>query len=315
MMMKERQQPSRYNAGRRTSPLLLLLQLVVLAIIMSCSSCHAFSLAIPATTAIVQSIADFYENQPGEAAMVTCAVKACSADLVAQVRQQKHLVGGKQQQQQHEHDDDDDSRSSYDSSTTRMMNNKEHTTSATAVLDFDSSRTLSFLLYGAFYQGLAQHFIYNHLFTEWFGDGRDPLIVATKVLCDMALVSPYLPLPLSYSIKSLVSGQSIQDGLEHYVDGVIHQNLLFKYWAFWMPVQIVNFSFVPEAYRILFMAAFSFVWTIILSSTMNTSSSSTTTTLLNNNDDDDGAHSIKQQDMTTKTATPPTIISIQESTL
>mmetsp|Transcript_17892 Transcript_17892/g.26469 ORF Transcript_17892/g.26469 Transcript_17892/m.26469 type:complete len:275 (-) Transcript_17892:131-955(-) len=229
---------------RQSKPKLLILVAGLVA-----STSHAFSPPVMSNTAMLQSIADFYEQQPGEAAMVTCAVKASCADLVAQVRQ--NLSSARLQQEQEE-----------PSSETSSNNNK---------LDFD--RTLSFILYGAFYQGLAQHFIYNHLFTEWFGDGRAPLIVATKVLCDMALVSPHLPMPLSYSIKSIVSGQSITEGLQKYYHSVIHQNLLFKYWAFWMPVQVVNFSCIPEAYRILFMAAFSFVWTIILSSTMNASSS------------------------------------------
>mmetsp|Transcript_15604 Transcript_15604/g.23637 ORF Transcript_15604/g.23637 Transcript_15604/m.23637 type:complete len:247 (-) Transcript_15604:155-895(-) len=228
------------------------LLLVVVAILPSNNNKHICLAFSPATsTAVIQSISHFYESQPSEAAMVTCAVKACSADLVAQIRQ------------------------------SGILSNIDNTNTDAAKEDgnpYDFERTLSFLLYGAFYQGLAQHFIYNHLFTDWFGDGHDPLIVATKVLCDMALVSPFLPLPLSYSIKSMVGeGSTIRKGLEKYTRDVIHQDLLFKYWAFWMPVQVINFEFIPEQFRILFMAAFSFVWTIILSSTMSSSADASAT--------------------------------------
>jgi hypothetical protein len=77
-----------------------------------------------------------------------------------------------------------------------------------------------------------------------------------------------------------LSLSSLQDGLNKYMEHVQFRGLLTKYWSIWLPVQCLTFSVVPAQYRVVFVAAISFLWVILLSaiSASSTSPSSTTST-------------------------------------
>jgi protein Mpv17 len=51
---------------------------------------------------------------------------------------------------------------------------------------------------------------------------------------------------------------------------VQQEGLLQKYWMLWVPVQTLTFGVVPQHLRIVFIAAVSFVWLMILSSISST---------------------------------------------
>lgn len=55
------------------------------------------------------------------------------------------------------------------------------------VAKFDYKRNLAFTVYGAVYQGMAQEFIYNHMYGAWFGVGTNVRTVLTKVLFDLLI--------------------------------------------------------------------------------------------------------------------------------
>ena len=66
---------------------------------------------------------------------------------------------------------------------------------------FEKRRNLAFFLYGGLYQGMAQEVIFNEVFPLIFGQGTDPLTVASKVLCDSLFITPFLCLPVAYIVK------------------------------------------------------------------------------------------------------------------
>ena len=51
---------------------------------------------------------------------------------------------------------------------------------------FDMKRNMAFTLYGAIYQGMAQEFIYNHMYSIWFGISSTNIrTILSKVLFDL----------------------------------------------------------------------------------------------------------------------------------
>lgn len=138
--------------------------------------------------------------------------------------------------------------------------------------DDDNSRPISkrqnlaFFLYGALYQGVAQEFIYNHLYPRWFGVGKDVITVASKVLFDLLLQTTLITLPMAYLIKGIIFQYSAKEAMRRYKDDILNHGLLTKYATLWGPVQCLTFGVVPEHWRVTFIACISFFWLIILSS-------------------------------------------------
>eukprot|EP01082_Thalassiosira_pseudonana_P013238 g11575.t1 g11575 contig6:138175-138926(-) len=177
---------------------------------------------------------------PLASAFVTCGVKACAADLVAQKKQAakdaKELFGD---------DDDDDGDIS---------------------IPIEKRRNFAFFLYGGFYQGMAQEIIFNEVFPKLFGQGTDVYTVASKVLFDALVISPLVCLPVAYLVKSVIFQYSFREALRRYKSDVMENGLLTKYWSLWGPVQCLTFGVVPQHLRIAFIALVSFFWLIIFSS-------------------------------------------------
>lgn len=173
-----------------------------------------------AVSSLFQTLDSLWTSHPYIAACVVCAVKACSADWIAQ----------------------------------RGASQK-----------FDFRRNLSFLLYGALYQGMVQEFIYNTLYTQWFGAATTLRVVATKVLFDAFFHNALLCVPMAYVVKAVVFGRSVGQGIRNYVYDVRNQGLLYKYYAIWMPTNFIIYSYIPKQWRITFMATVSFFWMILLS--------------------------------------------------
>ena len=136
---------------------------------------------------------------------------------------------------------------------------------------FDVSRNLAFLVYGGLYQGLFQQLLFCQIFPACFGTDHSLHSVALQVLTDMAMVGPFLCLPLAYATKSMfqneLSADSIGQGMRKYVSDVANKSLLLKYWSIWIPVQFLTFGVVPSHYRVAFIAMVSFFWMCILSTT------------------------------------------------
>mmetsp|Transcript_18424 Transcript_18424/g.43009 ORF Transcript_18424/g.43009 Transcript_18424/m.43009 type:complete len:269 (-) Transcript_18424:107-913(-) len=190
----------------------------------------------------LDAVDSFYRTMPLASAFLTCGVKASLADTVAQTRTGLAI------------------------SSALEESDGSDTLSVEATSPFDSRRNVAFLLYGGLYQGMAQEIIFNEGFPLVFGHGTDAVTVLSKVACDSFLVTPLLCLPVAYVVKSVIFDYSIQEALSRYVDDVINNKLLIRYWSLWGPMQCLTFGVVPEHLRIAFIAAISFIWVIIFSS-------------------------------------------------
>jgi protein Mpv17 len=168
----------------------------------------------------------FWQRHPFVAAALVCSTKASAADAVAQQRQHSKLNVG---------------------------------------TSFDVRRNLSFILYGALYQGIAQEFIYNNCYTFLFGSGSDPATVLKKIVFDAIFHNALVCIPVAYVVKASLFQHSPGEAIRRYVDDVRYHGLLWKYYAIWMPTNFLIYTFVPTHLRITVMATVSFFWMIILS--------------------------------------------------
>ena len=240
------------------------------------TSCHAHPF-LPSSNNIGSTINTFYKENPFKGAFLTCSIKGCSADLVAQYISSKREYRREQelvlQQQQLEEDDEGYlnpfhtllgslRKARGGELSERELQERKHK------LNIDWKRTLVFILYGGFYQGCAQEFIYNSVLPI-LGTGTDMKTVARKVAVDMGLISPLLCIPAAYVIKGSLIGNSFQQSLANYVDDVLHQGVVFKNWMIFVPVQCLTFSIIPEHFRVSFVACISFFWMILLSSILS----------------------------------------------
>jgi Mpv17 / PMP22 family len=233
---------------------------------------HSSSVMMISTT--VAALDTFWRTQPYLAAGLTCGIKASAADMVAQKRQFK--LRREQQQQQDKDDDKDEEEKSIRAENSRTSQNQ--TT--------DYQRNLAFLLYGAIYQGVAQEFVYNHLYPAWFGTGTSMKVVAIKVLFDLLVQTTLVTLPIAYLTKAIIYQYSFSEAMRRYVDDIKNHGLLKKYVLLWGPVQCLTFSIVPEHLRVTFIAFVSFFWLIILSTIASRTTTTATTTILIDNQDE-----------------------------
>ncbi|CAH1638593.1 unnamed protein product [Spodoptera littoralis] len=89
--------------------------------------------------------------------------------------------------------------------------------------------------------------------------GRAVKTVFTKVACDQFIMTPFL-LACFFTILSVLEGQQdIFAELRHkYVKALMANQV------FWLPVQSINFSFIPSHLRVTYVASASFIWINVL---------------------------------------------------
>lgn len=137
---------------------------------------------------------------------------------------------------------------------------------------FDLKRMISLVLYSGTVLGMFVSVMYNTLFPILFAGETDPFKLAIKMtLFDGFVNAPLLWLPPAYIVKALIYNYPKRQAIQKYIADVKGNRLLIKYWSLWIPVSIVNFLFVPDYFRVAFVAAVSFFWMIILSLIANKS--------------------------------------------
>ena len=256
----------------------------------SATALYSGSLAI---TGALTALDAFWQNSPYAAAAITCGIKASAADIVAQKRDYRKREEKRRKAEEQAAADiyssstqssgessatsDDGSTSSKDSviynpssaaadalqisATTESQSQTPMATEKKA----DWKRNFAFILYGSLYQGVAQEFIYNHLYPVWFGSATSVPVVLTKVLFDLLVQTTLVTLPIAYLTKSVIYRYSFQEALRRYAADIRNHGLLKKYYILWGPVQCITFSVIPEHWRVTFIACVSFFWLIILS--------------------------------------------------
>mmetsp|Transcript_6213 Transcript_6213/g.13520 ORF Transcript_6213/g.13520 Transcript_6213/m.13520 type:complete len:241 (+) Transcript_6213:131-853(+) len=216
------------------------------------------------------AISNFYKKNPFKGAFLTCSIKGCTADLVAQ-----YIAASKANDQ---HDEHFKRQLDYDNALSRLNPLKKarggdmHDTAIANKKKFkiDLRRSAMFLIYGGLYQGCANEFLYNSVLPR-LGTGTDWRTVGKKVAADAFGIVPFLCIPMAYLVKGLLLGRSVRDSYSNYWSDVVNKGVLFKNWMIFIPVQCLTFSVIPEHFRVSFVACVSFFWMIILSCILSSS--------------------------------------------
>lgn len=143
------------------------------------------------------------------------------------------------------------------------------------VTKFNYKRNFAMALYSGSILGVSCEIMYNRIFPLIFGptlavSDAGGLARAIKMtLFDGFINAPILWLPPAYIAQALVYRYPKREAIQKYVCDVKENGLLKKYWSLWLPVSLINFSFVPPHFRIAFVAMVSFFWMMILSVVAN----------------------------------------------
>ena len=167
----------------------------------------------------------FLKQKPLLVSLVSNTVKTAAADLVTQ-----HLIEGKK--------------------------------------ETDWKRLSVFTTFGFAYLGGWQYYLFNHIFVKTeklmrIAKWSSPYQAATLTFLDMAVHTPLMYYPAFYSLKHLLDGKTLNDAVVTYKKNI--SNDVVAMCRVWVPVQMVNFMFVPLHLRMPFITSVSFLWTIILS--------------------------------------------------
>jgi len=207
---------------------------------------HEGHTALPMSPA---DVSDLYASHPLQAAVPTCGVKASVADGIAQARS---ITGARA----------NGGGGDDDAGVVSWRN------------DLELRRNLAYILYGGIFVGALCHYEYDLLLPMLFGAEHSLLTSQKEVLFDNFVSGPLVWLPPAYLIKAIVYDYSLEEGMQKYVNDVMKEGLLHKYWAVWLPAQSVSFTVVPDHLRVAFMASLSFFWFILFSTVSSSSSSS-----------------------------------------
>lgn len=209
----------------------------------------------PTESSPLKILNEFYKTNRFKGAFLTCALKGCSADLVAQT------IAAKREQREEEVRLLQEGRTGLQRFNPIKRNGP---VSVKKTFSLDVRRTLVFLIYGGFYQGCVLEIVYNDIL-PLLGKGTDVRTVAKKVAADMGFISPLITIPMAYLVKGLLLGNTPVDSIKNYYSDVVHEKVVLKNWMIFVPVQCLTFSVVPEHLRVSFVACVSFFWMILLS--------------------------------------------------
>jgi len=186
---------------------------------------------------------------------------------------------------------------------TTVIENDDNNDGLKPTFDYDMARGLCFLVFGAAYTGVFQHYWFDFLgshiaqwgetlqlwgpshvsipvravygLKEWWAyfdvvaafeaDSPSNAAVATaKLAVNQFLMIPTVYMPLFFAVTGSLAKLDLEQSTDRAKDMYIP--LLQRNYFYWLPVQFFQFLVVPANYQILFISVASLVWTVILSS-------------------------------------------------
>lgn len=143
--------------------------------------------------------------------------------------------------------------------------------------EYNPSRGSSFALFDATYRA-AQHYVFpiivelckgQFLFNTLATIGATQLFdisaltAMERSLASQLIVVPFFYYPVFFTFTAYIQGLDFDDGLKRAKDNFVplmKRNLLF-----WIPVQYIQFCYIPTDLQIPFLSVAGLVWTFILS--------------------------------------------------
>jgi len=168
--------------------------------------------------------------------VLTAAVTGGSGDIIAQLAEKK--------------------KASMDKSNSLLPSEIAEAV-AEEPFELDIRRTLSYATFAAGYTGGFQHFLFSNLQENI----ADPLV---RTGLNQGLIIPlcYYSL-LVWSIPKLRA--TSQDEEEQLRANIDVKKMIPRNWMFWVPLQFVQFTFIPTELQVAYCSVLGLVWNIMLS--------------------------------------------------
>ena len=164
-------------------PMIQQQQLSSLSLLPLTTTTNMMMMILSSTTTVLN---EFYFTYPYLSALLTCSCKAGMADYIVQ----QHQI--------------------QQSSSPSSLVTPHPTDDFNPTPEFHTGRNLGFIVYGGFYQGLFQQYMYGTVFPQYFS--HDDVITATTIVpqlfVDMLILGPLFCLPISYIVQSLCGPSS-----------------------------------------------------------------------------------------------------------
>jgi hypothetical protein len=143
--------------------------------------------------------------------------------------------------------------------------------------DYDPSRGASFAAFDSIYRA-AQHWLFpiivelcqgQYLFSSLGAIGAAKLFdlsiltAMERSLASQLIIVPFLYYPVFFTFTGYMQGLTLEEGIERAKQNFIplmKRNLLF-----WIPVQYVQFCYIPTDLQIPFLSCAGLAWTFLLS--------------------------------------------------
>ncbi|KAH8368342.1 hypothetical protein KR084_010231 [Drosophila pseudotakahashii] len=132
--------------------------------------------------------------------------------------------------------------------------------------DWDAGRTLRFGALGMLFVGPVLRRWYTYL------ESRVPKTYtpirrgAIKMLVDQGLFVPPFALAMSFLVP-LVNGEPIDKIRQRLIDS--YPTILVRNYMLWPAAQMINFSFVPLGYQVIYVQFVALIWNSYLSMVLN----------------------------------------------
>lgn len=118
--------------------------------------------------------------------------------------------------------------------------------------EWNRKRTFAMCIYGGFWLSPFLHHWYKLIVN---------FSLLKKIMIDQSIVAP-INLFMYQTINIVCSMKSLSNESNYF-------HTLVKLWMFWIPVQMINFKYIPLQGRVLFVNVAGMSWSIILSHSMN----------------------------------------------
>ena len=126
----------------------------------------------------------------------------------------------------------------------------------------DWQRALSLVVFGAVYNGAICTVVYPHymrLLPKWFH--KSPLRQGVgSTIIDNGIHSPFFYVPTFFIMTDMIQGRSFVQALDTLREG--YAECMITTWSVWVPLQFVNFGFVPPHFRPLVLCAGCLIYTV-----------------------------------------------------
>jgi len=152
----------------------------------------------------------------------------------------------------------------------------------------DGRRTVALGAFNAAYTGAFQHFYFPHL-----NQCLDSPLARLAV--NQGIFIPFLYYPILLWLVPLIRGRTARERAR--LRSNIHvRKLIPRNWAFWLPLQFIQFKFIPAQAQVVFCSMVGLVWSILLSCFASGSNS--------NNNSNNSAETTKSTSATDCPTTP-----------